>query len=216
MMEMMQPSVFDRFPFYSRMKPEDAAMLRGAVTEKKMARGQIMMGDHKSCTGIPMVLRGRLRLFRTSDKGREMTLYRIREGELCVMAGVCAMGDVEYDFSIEAEKDSVLAVIPPETFRALIYRSDPFRVYVFNELAERLIRSVETIDMLIFASIEERIITYLKHNANAQNEVRTTHEKMAVELGSSREVITRQLKKLAEKGLIELRRGKILLKLICD
>ena len=212
----MEPSVFSRFSFYSRMKPADAAMLRGAVIEKKLAKGQIMMGDHKSCTGIPMVLRGRLRLFRISDKGREMTLYRIREGELCVMAGVCAMGDVAYDFSIEAERDSVLAIIPPDTFRELLYRSDPFKVFVFNALAEKLIRSVETIDMLIFASIEERVMTYLQHNANAQSEVRTTHEKMAVELGSSREVITRQLKKLAEKGLIELKRGKILLKAICD
>jgi CRP/FNR family transcriptional regulator len=212
----MEHSVFNRFPFYSRMKPADAAMLRDAVMHKELAKGQIMMGDHNRCTGIPMVLRGRLRLFRTSEKGREMTLYHIREGELCVMAGVCAMGDVEYDFSIEAEKDSVLAVIPPDTFRELLYRSDPFKVFVFNALAEKLIRSVETIDMLIFASIEERVMTYLQHNANAQSEVRTTHEKMAVELGSSREVITRQLKKLAEKGLIELKRGKILLKAICD
>ena len=195
---MMEPSVFDRFPFYSRMKPEDAAMLRNAG-QKRRWPGAIIWAITTG-TGIPMVQRGRLRLFRTSDKGREMTLYRVREGELCVMAGVCAMGDVEYDFSIEAEKDSVLAVIPPDTFRELLYRSDPFKVFVFNALAERLIRSVETIDMLIFASIEEHIIKYLKKNANANNEVRTTHEKMAVELGSSREVITRQLKKLAKRA----------------
>jgi len=212
----MERSVYNRFPFYDQMKPTDAAMLRDAVMQKELGKGQIMMGDNSRCTGIPMVLRGRLRLFRTSEKGREMTLYHIREGELCIMAGVCAMGDVEYDFSIEAERDSVLAIIPPDTFRELLYRSDPFKVFVFNALAEKLIQSVETIEMLIFESIEERIMTYLQHNANAQNEIKATHEKMAIELGSSREVITRQLRKMAEKGLIELKRGKILLKVICD
>jgi CRP/FNR family transcriptional regulator len=198
------------------MKPADTAILRSSVIQKELGKGQIMMGDNSRCTGIPMVLRGRLRLFRTSDKGREMTLYHIREGELCIMAGVCAMGDVEYDFSIEAERDSLLAIIPPDTFRELLYRSDPFKVFVFNALAEKLIQSVETIEMLIFESIEERVMTYLQHNANAQHEIKTTHEKMAIELGSSREVITRQLRKMAEKGLIELKRGKILLKVICD
>jgi CRP/FNR family transcriptional regulator len=212
----MEKSVFDRFPFYGQMKPADAATLRGSVVRRELGKGQIMMGDNSRCTGIPMVMRGRLRLFRISDKGREMTLYHIREGELCIMAGVCAMGDVEYDFSIEAERDSVLAVIPPDTFKELLYRSEPFKVHVFNALAQKLIQSIETIEMLLFESIEERIMTYLQHNANAENEVKATHEKLAVELGSSREVITRQLKKLAEKGVIELKRGKILLKVICD
>ena len=212
----MDRSVFDRFPFYTQMLQTDAAMLRGAVIRKELAKGQIMMGDNSRCTGIPMVMRGRLRLFRISDKGREMTLYHISEGELCLMAGVCAMGDVEYDFSIEAERDSVLAIIPPDAFKELLYRSEPFKVYVFNALAQKLIQSVETIEMLIFESIEERVMTYLQQYANAAGEVKTTHEKMAVELGSSREVITRQLKKLAEKGLIELKRGKVILKVICD
>lgn len=212
----MDRSVFDRFPFYTQMSQADAAMLRGAVIRKELEKGQIMMGDNSRCTGIPMVMRGRLRLFRISDKGREMTLYHISEGELCLMAGVCAMGDVEYDFSIEAERDSVLAIIPPDAFKELLYRSEPFKVYVFNALAQKLIQSVETIEMLIFESIEERVMTYLQHNANAAGEVKTTHEKMAVELGSSREVITRQLKKMAEKDLIELKRGKVLLKVICD
>jgi CRP/FNR family transcriptional regulator len=212
----MEKSVFDRFPFYADMKESDMTFLKNAVIRKEMSKGQIMMGDNNQCTGIPMVMRGRLRLFRISDKGREMTLYHIGEGEMCLLAGVCAMGDVEYDFSIEAEKDSVLAIIPPDAFKEFLYRSDPFRTFVFNALAQKLIFSIETIEMLIFESIEERIMTYLQHHANADREIKTTHEEMALELGSSREVITRQLKKMADRGLLELKRGKILLKIICD
>jgi CRP/FNR family transcriptional regulator len=212
----MDKSVFDRFPFYAGMSEEDKKLLQESVMRKDISEGQIMMGDNNRCSGIPMVMKGRLRLFRISEKGREMTIYRINEGELCLLAGVCAMGNTEYDFSIEAEKDSVLANIPPDTFKELIYRSDSFRTYVFNALAQKLILSIETIEMLIFNSIEERIMAYLQRHANAQSIVKTTHEKLAVELGSSREVITRQLKSMSERGLLELRRGKIIVKIRCD
>jgi CRP/FNR family transcriptional regulator len=212
----MDNSVFDRFSFFAEMSEQDKKLLRESVIRRDIPQGQILMGDNNRCNGIPMVIKGRLRLFRISEKGREMTLYRIVEGDLCLLAGVCAMGDMEYDYSIEAEKDSVLANIPPDIFKELLYRCDSFRTYVFNELAKKLILSIETIEMLIFNSIEERIMTYLQHHANAQGIVKTTHEKMAVELGSSREVITRQLKTMSERGLIDIKRGQIIVKIICE
>ncbi len=208
----MKESDYAKFPFYMAMDEAERALLRSSVSPREIARSQIMMGDNSRCTGIPMVMRGRLRLFRTSDKGRELTLYRIGEGELCILAAVCALGDMEYNFTIEAEKDSSLAIIPPDIFRELLYRSDAFRTHVFNALASRLILSIDTIEMLIFMSIEERLIEYLQRVANAAGEVRITHEQLAVELGSSREVITRQLQKMAEKGILTLKRGKIVLK----
>ncbi len=212
----MDSHVFDKFSFYADMSEEDKKLLRDSVFRKDIPEGQIMMGDNNRCFGIPMVMKGRLRLFRISEKGREMTIYRISEGDLCLLAGVCAMGDVEYDFSIEAEEESVIANIPPDVFKELLYRCDSFRTYVFNEMAKRLIYSIETIEMLIFNSIEERIMAYLQHHASALGVVKTTHEKMAVELGSSREVITRQLKVMSERGLIEIKRGQIIVKIRCE
>lgn len=208
----MKESDYSRFPFYAWMNDADKALLRSNLIDREVAKGQIMTGDNNRCTGIPMVMKGRLRLFRISEKGREFTLYRVEEGELCLLAAICAMGDAEYDFVMEAEKDSEIAIIPPDTFKELLYRSDPFRTHVFNALACRLILSIDTIEMLIFMSIEERIVEYLQRSANAAGEVKTTHEQLAIELGSSREVITRQLQKMAEKGLIVLKRGKIILK----
>jgi CRP/FNR family transcriptional regulator len=210
----MMESDFSKFPFYTAMGKADQTLLRSKVLPREISKGQIMTGDNHRCTGIPMVLKGRLRLFRLSEKGREMTLYRVGEGELCILAAVCALGDTEYDFTIEAERDSALAIIPPDTFKEMLYRSDAFRTYVFNALAYRLILSIDTIEMLIFMSIEERLIEYLQRSANAAGEVKITHEQLAVELGSSREVITRQLQKMAEKGVLTLKRGKIVLRYI--
>ncbi len=203
---------FSKFPFYNAMSDEDKALLRGKVQIREVGKGQMIMGDNRHCAGIPMVIKGRFRLFRVSDKGRELTLYRISEGELCMLAAVCALGDSEYDFTVQAETDGELAVMPPDTFKELVYRSDAFRIHVFNALAYRLLSSIDTIEMLIFMSIEERLIEYLQRSANAAGVVEVTHEQLAVELGSSREVITRQLQKMAEKGILSLKRGKILLK----
>lgn len=203
--------ILEMFEFYPKMNDADKKLLRDTAIRKELTRGQIMVGDNNRCNGVPLVTKGGLRLFRISDKGREVTLYRINGGEVCILAAICAMGDVEYNFSIEAEKDSTIYMISPDVFRELFSRSEAFKKYVFNALAQKLIMSMETIEMLIFISIEERILEYLKQNSNDKGEVKTTHEKMAIDLGSSREVITRQLKKMAEKQMIKLERGKIIL-----
>lgn len=208
----MQDSRLIQFPFYQQMHDADKALLREGVVKKELNKGQIMMGDHNHCNGIPMVVKGSLRLFRISDKGREMTLYRINEGDVCILAAVCVMGNVAYDFATEAEEDSTLLAIPADIFKELLMRSEVFKSFVFNTLAQKLILSIETIEMLIFDSIEDRILEYLAQNVDNLGEVQTTHEKMAIDLGSSREVISRQLKKMADKNMLMLKRGKILLK----
>lgn len=202
---------FEMFDFYESMAEADKILLRDTAIKRELAAGQIMMGDNSRCNGVPMLVKGSLRMFRISDKGREVTLYRIGEGEMCLLAAICAMGDMQYDFSIEAESDSTLLIISPEIFKQLFGMSEAFRTYVFNALAQKLIMSMETIEMLLFISIEERILEYLKQKANKAGEVKVTHESMAIDLGSSREVITRQLKKMAEKKLLRLERGKIIL-----
>ena len=210
--ERMQDSSLKKFSFYQAMHEENRALLRDNINKRDLYKGQILMGDNKRCNGVPLVIKGSLRLFRISEKGREMTLYRIGEGEICILAAVCAMGDEEYDFLSEAESESIIASIPPDIFKSLMNTCDPFRSYVFNTLAQKLISSIDTIEMLLFVSIEERIQDYLKVHANEHGEVRTTHERMAVDLGSSREVITRQLKKMADSGMLTLRRGRIIIK----
>jgi CRP/FNR family transcriptional regulator, anaerobic regulatory protein len=201
-----------KFDFYARLGETERKLIRDNALKKELDCGQIMIGGSGRCNGVPMVVKGSLRLFRVSDKGREVTLYRIREGEMCIIAAVCLMGDIDYDYSIEAEEDCKLIIITPDIFKVLFNGSAAFKTYVFNTLAQKLIMSMETIEMLIFISIEERIFEYLKQNADKKGELKITHEKMAIDLGTSREVITRQLGRMAEKKMLSLERGKIILK----
>ncbi|MDD5017793.1 MAG: Crp/Fnr family transcriptional regulator [Eubacteriales bacterium] len=211
----MESGLYGKFPFYTGMNDAHKLLLHDGAVKKQLAKGQILMGDNDHCNGIPLVIKGRLRLFRISSKGREMTLYKINEGELCILAAVCAMGNIKYDFSLEAEEDSLLANLSADVFKDLLQKSEPFKTYVFNTLAEKLLQAIDTIEMVAFVSIEERILEYLAENSNDLGEVKTTHEKMAIDLGSSREVISRQLKKMAEKNMLTINRGKIILNISC-
>jgi CRP/FNR family transcriptional regulator len=197
---------------YQAMEAEDQKFIKWKLQQQCVAKGSLLIGNESQCEGIPIVINGSMRLFRVSESGREMTIHRIAEGELCVLAALCAMGGLTYDYSIEAEVDSELAVIPPDVFIDLIDRSHAFKTYVFQTLAEKLVTALNTLESINFTSIASRLETYLETNADKNGTIKTTHEKIAIELGSTREVISRQLAKMAADGLIELFRGKIKIK----
>lgn len=199
------------FTFIDGMEPEYREFLLNTLIIKRIPKGFVMVGDQGRCKGIPLVTKGNLRLFKVSDTGREMTVYRVAEGDLCVLAAVCVLGGLDYQYSVEAETDCVIADIPPDTFIRLLDRDNSFKTYVFRTLADKLISSLNTVEMITFKGIEERILDYLDDHADENGIVNATHEKIAIELGSSREVISRQLKKMADEGVLTQKRGTVIL-----
>lgn len=197
---------------YQSMESNHQLTLKEKLQSQCLIKGSLLIANQGRCEAIPIVLSGSLRLFCVSETGREMTLHRINEGELCVLAALCAMGGLTYDYSIEAERDSELALIPPDVFIDLVDQSRPFKTYVFQTLAEKLVTALKTLEAINFTSIASRLENYIENNANQEGIIKTTHEKIAIELGSTREVISRQLSKMASEGLIELSRGKIKIK----
>jgi len=209
---MLEKHQLKDFPFYNAIKKEEMELLRGSVGIRKLGKGELMMGDSGRCNGVPLILSGSLRLFRVAENGREINVYNVYSGELCVLAAVCILADSEYEFSVQAQTDCIMAVIPPKTFKQLMTVSEAFKSYVFGAMAEKLITSLRAIEMLNFSSIEDRLKDYLYYHADDKNEIHATHEMIARDIGSSREVISRQLKKLENQGLLEIKRGKVLLK----
>jgi CRP/FNR family transcriptional regulator len=156
-----------------------------------------------------MVLSGSLRLFRTSDDGRELTGYHVTPGNICILASVCVMGELKYDFSAQADEDTLTAMMPPKSFKELMDKSIEFKNYIFTELADRLVSSISLIEDIKFTSIENRIRTYLKDNADMDGILRITHENLAINIGSVREVVSRKLKQMEKNGYLSLSRGVI-------
>lgn len=208
---MDKKSYLKNFRFIEDMDPENRDLLIKSIIIKRIPKGMVMLGNHGNCKGVPLVTKGNLRLFRVSENGREMTVYRVIEGEVCVLAAVCVLGDLEYEYSVEAETDCVIADIPPETFKQLLDSDSSFKSYMFNTLANKLIASLNKMEMINFKGIEERIYEYLERHSDEKGQIKATHEKIAIDLGSSREVISRQLKKMANEGVIIQKRGCIIL-----
>lgn len=201
--------MLDIFPFINEMKTSEYNYLKNGIYFSRIKKGEYIMGSHDRCESIPMVLSGALRLYRTSEEGREMTGYYVEKGNICILAAICILGSIEYDFTTQADEDTVAAMIPPETFRHLMDISTEFKNYIFSEMAEKLVSALTLIEEIKFTSVEDRIISYLRLNADNEGEVNITQENLAVNIGSVREVVSRTLKKLADQGIISRKRGKI-------
>ncbi|MBN1624847.1 MAG: Crp/Fnr family transcriptional regulator [Clostridia bacterium] len=197
------------FPFINEMKISEYNYLKSGIYFSRIAKGEYIMGTHDRCESIPMVISGALRLYRTSEEGREMTGYYVERGNICILAAICILGSIEYDFTTQAEEDTLVAMIPPENFRHLMDISIEFKNYIFAEMAEKLVSALTLMEELKFTSIEGRIISYLRLNSDSEGMVKITQENLAVNIGSVREVVSRTLKKLADDGSIVHSRGKI-------
>ena len=207
--EMYDDLLIESFDFINELRISEFNYLKENVYYTELKKGEIIMGTHDRCESIPMVLTGSLRLFRTSDEGREMTSYYVTPGNVCILAAICTMGMIEYDFSAQADEDTLMAMLSPESFRHLTDTSVIFKNYIFNEMADKLLSAFSLIEEIKFTKVEERLIKYIQNNCNTDGELVITHDKLAVNTGTVREVVSRQLKKLEKQGILELSRGKI-------
>ena len=139
----MSNNFFNIFGSLNKMSQEDKKLLLSHSSVKKLDKGQLMIGDYNRCGGIPFVLSGSIRLFRISENGRDLTLYKVRAGEICVLAAICAYANLEYDFTAEGLEDSRLSVLPPDSFNNLIKNSELFREFAFSSLADKLIMALK-------------------------------------------------------------------------
>ena len=209
MNDINENKLLETFPFINDMKISEYNYLKVGIYFSRIKKGEYITGSHDRCESIPMVLSGALRLYRTSAEGREMTGYYVEKGNICILAAICILGSIEYDFTTQAEEDTLVAMIPPETFRHLIDISKEFKNYIFAEMAEKLVSALTLIEEIKFTSVEDRILSYLRSKAGKDGTVNITQEDLAVNIGSVREVVSRTLKKLAGDGIIVRQRGNI-------
>ena len=205
----MDQDILDIFPFLNDLTMSEYNTFTSHCINKKLEKGQLLVGDNDRCGGIPFVLSGCVRLFRTSENGKDLTLYKVNSGELCVLAAVCSYANLKYDFTAEALEDSILTIVSVEGFNHMLSISKVFSQYVFSSIADKLIVALNAIELLNFSSIEDRIKGYLGIQADEEGIIAHTHENIARDIGSSREVVSRKLKELEKDGYLTLKRGKV-------
>jgi CRP/FNR family transcriptional regulator len=156
-----------------------------------------------------LLLAGTVRVQQTSDSGREIVLYRVRAGESCVLTTACLLSHEDYTAEGIAETEVEAAVIPRAVFDDLIARSETFRTFVFRAYARRITDLFTVIEEVAFRRVDIRLAQRLLDMAQGADEVKATHQMMAAELGTAREVVSRQLAEFQRRGWIAQSRGTI-------
>jgi CRP/FNR family transcriptional regulator len=190
----------------------------GRATLERVARrcqlrhvkaGTPMFDEHQPCAGFPLVLAGSIRVSQRYPNGREMQLYRVGPGDSCVLSSSCLLGRMHYPASGTAESDLELAVVPPEDFRALVAEDPAFREYVFSLFGERMASLLGLVEAITYQKLDRRLAALLVARAKDDAVIRATHQAIADELGSVREIVTRLLRNFEDRGLVELGRERI-------
>lgn len=201
---------------YSFLKELEEVVLEDILSKiifNKYKIGDEIFSNKVSCIGFSFILEGRIRIYKLSeDDGREITLYRISKGDSCFNTILCALTDSSQLSFAQVEENAIIGILPMDYFKKLLINNPSFLKYIFKNLYGKFEDVVEGLEKVTFNSIESRIIDYFETKINENNGAKiiyTTHEKIAIDIGSSREVVSRNLKDLEKRGVLELGRGKI-------
>lgn len=183
----------------------------GELQFRAIDRGAFLLREGQVCPSVPFVLEGALRVFKSSESGREITLYRIEPGQSCILSSGCGSGLPYFPASVQAARDARAAFLPKERVSALIAESASFRDFILGQYSVRMAEVFELVEEVAFRHLDERLALWLSGAAGKGGAVRATHQEIADHLGSSREVVSRLLKDWEEAGRLELSRGGVAL-----
>jgi len=187
-------------------------LARGALRPLDVPAGTRLFDVHMRCEGLPLLLSGRIRVARLGDSGREIALYRVEPGESCIVTVACLGGGRDYDARGVAETACHLELLPEPVFRRLLAEHEPFRRFVFGLFAERMASLMQLVEEVAFRKLDQRLARRLLQLADAEGVVRASHQQLADELGSVREIVSRVLKQFEHGGGIALGRQQIQLR----
>ncbi|MFY8000642.1 MAG: Crp/Fnr family transcriptional regulator [Candidatus Kapaibacteriota bacterium] len=171
--------------------------------------GTPVFTEGAGCGKIGFVQRGTVRVFKMSETGREITLYRIEAGDSCILSMSCALSNPIHQASAVVEEDAELLTLTTRDFQNLIEQSHEARNYLFHQFATRLTDVMLLVEEVVFKRMDERLAALLADLSKESQTLSTTHEELAAELGTAREVVSRVLKDFERSGLVRLSRGSI-------
>jgi CRP/FNR family transcriptional regulator len=168
--------------------------------------GTVLFDEDSPCQAFPLLVQGTIRVSKVGANGRELQLYRVVPGEACILASSCPLGQVAYRARGVADTDMVAVALPPAVFMALLAEHEPFRTYVFSLFAERMSDLMQLVEAVAFQRLDQRLAALLLGKGRV---IHTTHQALADELGSVREIVSRLLKSFSEQGLVSLAREQV-------
>jgi CRP/FNR family transcriptional regulator len=206
--EATQRLLLERFPALAGIAPARLERLLSESLLLRVPAGGAIFDAHQPCRGFPLVLEGAVRVTMTAPSGREIQLYRVDPGQGCILSGGCLLGHSDYAARGLADGDVTLLNLPPAEFNALLLEHEPFRNFVFGMYGERLAEVMQLVEEVAFRRLDERLAQLLIHRGPV---IEATHQKLADELGSVREIVSRLLRSFESRGWVKLERERITL-----
>lgn len=204
-------SFSEYFPSWDKLTENEKSKLSDAAVPRAISAGTVIHNGSEDCTGLFLIKSGQLRAYILSEEGREITLYRLFEMDMCLFSASCMMNSIQFDITIEAEKDTELWVIPSGLYNSLMQDS-AILANITNELmSTRFSEVMWLIEQILWKSFDKRLAEFLLDEANIEgsNTLKMTHEKIANHLGTAREVVTRMLRYFQGENLVKITRGTI-------
>lgn len=199
------PDIEAQYPVLAELPQKLRQEIAAAAQAVTVPSGTTLFDEQQPCQGFPFVLAGAIRVSKVSASGRELPLYRVTPGETCIITSSCLLGDTPYNARGTTEGETVLVLLPQGVFIELLEQA-AFRNFIFNLFAERMADLMRLVEEVAFHKLDQRLAALLLGKGRI---VHATHQQLADELGSVREMISRLLKGFAEQGLVALGREQI-------
>ena len=198
------------FPFWEKLTEEQRQRLTAGAVLRTVKAGALLHqgGD---CLGLLAVRTGQLRAYILSDQGREITLYRLFDRDICLFSASCLLRNIQFDVTIAAEKDTQLWVIPSDVYQSLMEESATVANYTNDLMGSRFSEVMWLMEQVMWKSFDARLAAFLLEESllEGTTSLHLTHERIANHMGTAREVVTRMLRYFQSEGMVRLTRGAV-------
>lgn len=199
------------FPFWSDLTEHEKELIENSIQTENYAKGTLMHRTDNSCKGLMAVVSGQLRTYILSEEGREITLFRVKQDEVCILSASCLLDSITFDVVIEAMEDTQVVVIPTGVLNKIMEQNHSVELYMYKTATEKFSDVMWTMQQILFLKIDQRVAQFLWDEMISRNSfvLQVTHDEIARYIGSAREVVTKVMKYLAQENVVELKRGSV-------
>ena len=199
------------FPIWDKLTPAQKEKIAGSAVRRIAVKGTVLHNGSADCTGLLLIQHGQLRAYILSDEGREITLYRLFDRDICLFSASCIMRSIQFEMMIEAEKDTALWIVPTEVYQSILQESAPVSNFTNEIMASRFSEVMWLMEQIMWKSFDKRLAAFLLEESTLEETpvLKITHEAIANHLGTAREVVTRMLRYFQSEGMVKLARGTV-------
>jgi len=201
----------EALPFWDKLSEDERDYTVDGTFIRRYEKGSRIHSSETECIGMSMVLGGEIRLSVISEEGREITLFRLHEGDVCMLSASCVISQITFDTHMQAQTDCEMLIIAPYTFKRLTDSNIYARCFMFELATERFSTVMWTMQQIIFLGFDRRLATFLigEYERTGSKYIQMTHEQIALYTSSAREVVARMIKRFADEGFVESGRGAL-------